>query len=113
MRNGTARNREGRVAQWRQGRLRFPACQKSEPVERCWVLWIARHVFNLVPGVGVWLRIGARDRKNERRSSEDVIRSGTLIGQRALGIIECQNRIALAGSDLTGEHDVDRRRPAS
>src|SRR5260370_42441597 len=111
MRPRAAVDGKGCVAtDWRHGWERLFVCKKNESVERCWVLWIARHIFNLFPRAGVWLRIRAGDRENERRSGENLIRFCALIGERALRIIECQNWLALATSDLTGEHDVERRR---
>ena len=101
------------AADCRHGRQRLFVCEKSERVERPRVLWIARYIFNLLPRVGVWLRIGAGDRKNQRRSGENVVRFCAFIRERAFGIIECQNRIALSSSDLTSPHDVDWRRPAA
>ena len=95
------------------GRQRLFPCEKNERLQRPGVLRIARCIFNSLPRAGVWLRIGSGVRENERGGRENVIRFCALVGERTFGIIECQNRIALASSDLTGPHDIDRRRPGA
>ena len=109
---GTFERKRCVAADWGHGRQGLFVCENSERIERRRVLWIVRHVFNLLPRAGIRPRIGACDRENERRSRKNLVRFCAFLRQRAFAIIECQNRIALARSDLTSKHDVDRRWPA-
>ena len=57
------------------------------------------------------MRLTTGDRKNKRRSGENFGWFCPFVGERAFAIIECQYRVTLASSHLTGKHDVDGCRP--